>query len=118
MEPAGSVDHKEDRNRPEGMAGVGTGHRISHTKGQPAGIPESDHEPFEANTGHYLEWSTASDRETTYFATTTIHRNLNRINHAASTQVGALSTDRSLRHTHLQRVASGSPVHRTGGGRC
>jgi hypothetical protein len=118
MEPVGSVDRSEDRNRIAGRAFVGTGPAISSSEGQPAGIADSDHEPFEANTDHHLEWSTAPEPDTTYSATAKIHRDPNRINHATRTQFAALSTDRLQRHTHLQRVAFGLPVYPSGGGRC
>jgi hypothetical protein len=118
MEPVGSVDNSEDRNRLAGLAFVGTGPRISRSETRPAVMPDSDHELFEANTDHHLGSSQAIDNETTHSATTKIHRHPNRNNHATSTQVPILSTDRLLRHTHLQRVAFGLPVYRSGGGRC
>ena len=118
MEPVGSVDNSEDRNRIAGLAFVGTGPGISFSETRPAGIPDGDHEPFEANTDHHLECSTVPEPETTYSATAKIYRDPDRINHAPSTQVCALSTDRLQPHTHLQRVATGLLVYRSGGGGC
>jgi len=118
MEPVSSVDRSEDRNRIAGLAFVGTGPGISHTEGQPAGIADSDHEPFEANTDHHLGSSKAIDNEMTYSATATTSRDPDRINHATSTQVGALSTDRLQPHTHLQRVAPCITPDGSGGGWC
>jgi hypothetical protein len=118
MEPVGSVDNSEDRNRIAGLACVGTGPGISRIEGHPAGIADWDQEPFEATTDHHLGSSQAIDNETTHSVTAKIHRDPDRINHAASTQVCALSTDLLLRHTHLQRVAFSLPVYRFGGVRC
>ena len=110
MEPVGSVDNSEDRNRIAGVAGVGSGPGISFSETRPAVMPDSDHEPFEATTDHHLGSSKA--------ITAKIHRDPHRINHAASTQVRSLSTDRLQPHTHLQRVAFGLPVYRSGGWPC
>ena len=118
MEPVGSVDRSEDRNRIAGLAFAGTGPGISFSETRPATMPDSDREPFDANTGQHLEWSTAPEPETTCSATTKIHRDPNRVNHSTSAQVPILSTDLLARHTHLQRVASGLPVYRSGGGGC
>jgi hypothetical protein len=118
MEPVGSVDNSEDRNRIAGLAFVGTGPGISLSETRPAVMPDSDHEPFEANTDHHLECSTVPENETTRSATAKIHQDPHRTNHATSTQVCALSTDRLQPHTHLQRVAFGLPVYRSGGGQC
>jgi hypothetical protein len=117
MDPV-CVDRSEDRNLITGVAFVWMGPGISPIEGQPAGIPDTNHEPFEANTDHHLECSKAIDNETTHSATTKIHRDPNRINHATFTQVPILSTDRLQPHTHLQRVAFGVPVYRSGGGQC
>jgi hypothetical protein len=118
MEPVGSVDRSEDRNRIAGLAFVGSGPGISFSETRPAVMPDSDHEPFDANTDHHIGSSKAIDNETTHSATAKIHRDPNRINHATSTQMPILSTDRLQPHTHLQRVAFGLPVYRSGGGRC
>ncbi len=118
MEPVGSVDRSEDRNRIAGLAFVGTGPGISRSETRPAAMPDSDHEPFDANTGQHLECSTASHNETTRSETTTIYRDPHRINHAASTQVCALSTDRLQPHTHLQRVAGCIQPDGSGGVGC
>ena len=118
MEPVGSVDRREDRNRIAGLAFVGTGPGISFSETRPATMPDSDHEPFDANTGQHLEWSTAPEPETTYSATTKIHRDPNRVNHSADTKVPILSTDLLARHTHLQRVATCIQLLGGGGGWC
>ena len=118
MEPVGSVDNSEDRNRIAGLAFVGTGPGISFSEKRPAMVPDSDGEPFDANTDHHLGSSKAIDNETTHSATTKIHRDPNRINHAPSTQVCALSTDRLQPHTHLQRVAPCIQLVGGGGGWC
>jgi hypothetical protein len=118
MEPVGSVDNSEDRNRIAGLAFVGTGRGISCSETLPAGIPDSDHEPFDANTDHHLGSSKAIDNETTYSATAKIHRDPHRINHSTSTQVPILSTDLLARHTHLQRVAPCTQLVGGGGGWC
>jgi hypothetical protein len=110
MEPVGSVDRSEDRNRIAGLASVGSGPAISFSETRPATMPDSDHEPFEATTDHHLGSSKA--------ITAKIHRDPHRINHATSTQVCALSTDPLQPHTHLQRVAFGLLVYRSGGGWC
>jgi hypothetical protein len=118
MEPVGSVDNSEDRNRIAGVAGVGMDPAISFSETRPAGMPDADREPFEPNTYHHLECSKAPGPETTHSATAKIHRDPHRINHAASTQVCALSTDRLQSHTHLQRVAPCIQPDRFGGGGC
>ena len=118
MEPVGSVDNSEDRNRIAGLAFVGTGPGISRSETRPAGIPDSDHEPFDADTDHHLGSSKAIDNETTHSATAKIHRDPNRINHATRTQMPNLSTDRLQPHTHLQRVAPCIQPDGSGGGRC
>jgi len=118
MEPVGSVDNSEDRNRIAGLAFVGMGRGISFSETRPAGIPDSDHEPFEATTDHHLGSLKAIDNETTRSATAKIHRDPNRINHATRTQVRSLSTDLLARHTHLQRVAPCIQLLGGGGGWC
>ena len=105
MEPVGSIDNSDDRNRITGLAFVGTGPGISRSETRPATMADSDHEPFEPNTDHHLECSTSSHNETTRSETITIHRDPDRINHATRTQVPALSTDRLQPHTHVQQVA-------------
>jgi hypothetical protein len=110
MEPVGSVDNSEDRNRIAGLASIGSGPAISFSETRPATMPDSDHEPFEATTDHHLGSSKA--------ITAKIHRDPHRINHATSTQVRSLSTDRLQPHTHLQRVAPCIQPDRSGGGRC
>jgi len=56
MEPVGSVDRSEDRNRIAGLAFAGTGPGISFSETRPATMLDSDREPFDANTGQHLEW--------------------------------------------------------------
>ncbi len=118
MEPVGSIDNSEDRNPIAGVAFDGAGPAISFSETLPAVIADWDHEPFDANTDHHLGSSNAIDNETTHSVTAKIHRDPDRINHSASTQVAALSTDRFQPHTHLQRVAFGLPVYRSGGVGC
>ena len=118
MEPVGSVENSEDRNCIAGLAFVATGPGISFSETRPAMVPDSDHGPFEANTDHHLECSTVPENETTHSATAKIHRDPDRIDHSTATQVAALSTDRLVRHTHLQRVAPCIQPDRSGGGRC
>ncbi len=118
MEPVGSIDNSENRNRIAGVAFVGSGPAISFSETRQATMPDSDHEPFEATTGHHLGSSKAIDNETIHSVTAKIHRDPNRINHAASTQVCALSTDRLQPHTHLQRVALCQQPDGSRGGWC
>ena len=118
MEPVRSLSNSEDRDFTTGLVFVSTGHRKPLTTGRRATIPNPDREPAGPIPRHQFGVISAPEVESTRSATTTISGHPDRINHSATTQVRIVSTDRLVRHTHLQRVASCIQVDGGGGGGC
>jgi len=105
MDPARSVEHREDRNVTAGLAFVWTGLRNPRIETEPATIPDTNREPTEPTFHDRYEPSTAVEGEPTRSETTTIHEHQDLIDQDAPTKIDRLHNRRPSRHTHLQPVA-------------
>ena len=118
MEPVRSVDHRQYRDPAMGLVLVGTGLRNSRTHGYRATIPGLDWVPARATSHDQSGIPTALDNQITRSEATRIQGHRDRFSQSGPTQVRAFSTDLPVRHTHLQQVAFGLLVYRSGGGGC
>jgi hypothetical protein len=116
MKPVDSSDHRVDRDIVVGLTWIGCRH--SGTDTLTVSIPDTSRELIQQTPRVDLRVLTTPEDKNILTEATTIHERIDRVNHALAIQVRALSTDRPLLHTHLQRVASCLPVYRSGGGVC
>lgn len=114
MKPVDSSDHRPARDASARLAFVWMGND-SHTVTLMAADPGRGREATEPMIHDHLSGvPIVLEGKITRSEATTIHERTDRDNQALSTQVRTFSTDRLVRHTHLQRVAS--CIQLSGGG--
>ena len=118
MEPVRSVYQREYRHPTTGQVLVGTGLRDYRSLGYRATIPGPDREPTRPTAHDQSGIPTGLNNQITRSEATRIGQHRDRFSQSEPTQVRTFSTDLPVLHTHLQRVASGLLVYRSGGGRC
>ena len=118
MDPVRRIVYSEDRNLTTGLAFVWMSLRDSRTETLTASIPDPSQELTQQTPLDHFGVPPTSEDQIILSEAPRIHQRIDRVDHAASTQVRTLSTDHPLRHTHLQRVAFGLPVFRFGGVGC
>ena len=116
MKPVDSSDDRVDWDVVVGLAWIGRRH--SRTETLTVSIPDTSRELTQQTPLDHFRVPTTPDDRVILFDATTIHEPTDRANTSEPTQLRTLSTDRLLRHTHLQQVAFGLPVYRFGGGWC
>jgi hypothetical protein len=116
MKPVRSSDHRVDWDVVVGLAWMGLWN--SRTETLTASIPDTGRELTQQTPLNHLRVPTTSEDKIILSEADAIHERIDRVNHALSTQVRALSTDRLVLHTHLQRVARCIQVDAGGGGLC
>ncbi len=114
MEPVRSVEHRQNRHPTTGLVLVGTSLRNHRIHGVPVTLPARDRVLTRPTSHNHSGVPTALEDQITRFEATSIGQQTDRFSRSEPIQVRTFSTDLPVLHTHLQRVASGLPVYRSG----
>ena len=116
MEPVDSSDHRVDWDVVVCLVWMGLWN--SRTETLMASIPDSSRELTQQTPLDHLRVPPTSEDKIILSEAPGVHARTDRVNQVVSTQVRVLSTNRLLRHTHLQRVAPCMKPDGSGGGWC